>query len=289
MKKKKLHIELCTALGILLLASACTDHQPVMPIAEGTPLTITAEIDAAASPATRLSAASASDYDLTAFRTGDQISVTCSRNSVQLASSAYTLGAGGNWAASSGAGLGFLPAVVYRASFPVGYDGIRASQATPADFLKSNYLLTPEVPVSGAEVSFTGANAFQHQNAKLTLVFTAANTLPVFSQMRVEAPGLRTGGSAAEAITMLRPDDATYTWCAVINPKRSNTTISITVTDTNGVTYKATVQCDMAPGTSYTYTLRLQNNILVPVGPAEITDWKVSGRHNGGFDNPTTT
>lgn len=278
MKKKKLHIELCALSGILLLASACTDEQPAASIAEGTPLTITAEIDAAPSSATR----AIPDYDLTAFRDDDQINVTCSRNSVQLGSAAYTK-AGSSWTVPAGAGLGFLPAVVYQASFPVGYDGIRANQATADDFLKSNYLLTPPVPVSGVEVSFTGNYAFQHQNAKLTLKFTGANTLPAFSQMTVEASGLRTGVNATEAITMLQPDANAYTWCAVIHPKNTSTSISITVIDANGVTYKTTVQCAMAKGTSYTYTLNLQNNILVPVG-SEIKDWKDESRYSGNFD-----
>ena len=230
-------------------------------------------------------AAPANDYDLSKFRTDDQINVTCTRNTALLASSGYTLNAAGSWKAPAGSELGFLPAVTYRASFPVGYDGIQASQEKKADFLKSNYLRTPEVPVSGAEVKFTGTNAFNHENAKLTLKFTGVNTLPVFSRMTVQATGLRTGSStAAESINMLRPVDSEYIWCAVIYPQATNTDISITITDTYGLTYKATVQCVMAKGTSYTYTLKLQNNILVPVGQAEIKDWTVSSRHNGDFD-----
>lgn len=249
---------------------------------------IIAEIGTSASPSStdRLGdAASANDYDLSTFRTGDQISVTCTRNSALLASSGYTLNAAGNWKAPAGSELGFLPAVTYRASFPVGYDGIQASQEKKADFLKSNYLCTPEVPVSGAEVKFAGDNAFNHENAKLTLKFTGVNTLPVFSRMTVQAIGLRTGSSTAtESINMLRPVDSEYIWCAVIYPRAKNTEISITITDAYGLTYKATVKCDMAKGTSYTYTLKLQNNILVPVGQAEIKDWTVSSRHNGDFD-----
>ena len=174
---------------------------------------------------------------------------------------------------------------MYRASFPVGYDGIQASQEKKADFLKSNYLRTPEGPVSGAEVKFTGDNAFNHENAKRTLKFTGVNTLPVFSRMTIQAIGLRTGSSTAiESINMLRPVDSEYIWCTVIYPRAKNTEISITITDAYGLTYKAIVKCAMAKGTSYTYTLKLQNNILVPVGQAEIKDWTVSSRHNGDFD-----
>ena len=288
MKKQILNILPYIASGFLLLASGCTDEQSGIPVASGTPLTIIAEIGTSASPSStdRLGdAASANDYDLSTFRTGDQISVTCTRNSALLASSGYILNAAGNWKAPAGSELGFLPAVTYRASFPVGYDGIQASQEKKADFLKSNYLCTPEVPVSGAEVKFAGDNAFNHENAKLTLKFTGVNTLPVFSRMTVQAIGLRTGSSTAtESINMLRPVDSEYIWCAVIYPRAKNTEISITITDAYGLTYKATVKCDMAKGTSYTYTLNLQNNILVPVGQAEIKDWTVSSRHNGDFD-----
>jgi hypothetical protein len=83
---------------------------------------------------------------------------------------------------------------------------------------------------------------------------------------------------------MLRPVDSEYIWCTVIYPRAKNTEISITITDAYGLTYKAIVKCAMAKGTSYTYTLKLQNNILVPVGQAEIKDWTVSSRHNGDFD-----
>lgn len=287
MKKQILNILPYIASGFLLLAFGCTDEQSGIPVVSGTPLIITAEIGTSAYPSStdRLGdAAPANDYDLSAFRTNDQISVTCTRNSTLLASSGYTLDAEGSWKASVGSELGFLPAVMYCASFPIGYDGIQANQEKPADFLKSNYLRTPEVPVSGAEVNFTGSNAFMHENAKLTLKFTGANALPAFSRMTVQATGLRTGDNVTQSINMLRPVPSEYIWCAVINPRATNTAITITVTDTYSITYKATVQCAMAKGTSYTYTLKLQNNILVPVGQAEIKDWTVSGRHNGNFD-----
>lgn len=281
MNKLTLNILPYMASCFLLLGSGCSDEQPTLVVVEGTPLTITAEIGASVSPASR--AASSGDYDLGAFRTSDQINVTCSRNSTLLASSGYTLGSDNAWTAS-GDGLGFLPAVVYRASFPIGYDGIQANQEKPADFLKSNYLRTPEVPVSGAEVNFTGSNAFVHENAKLTLKFTGANALPAFSRMTVQASGLRTGDNVTQSINMLRPAASEYIWCSVIYPRATETEIAITVTDSYGITYKAAVQCSMAKGTSYTYTLKLRNNTLVPVGPAEIKDWTVSGRHNGDFD-----
>lgn len=167
----------------------------------------------------------------------------------------------------------------------MGADGsILANQQEPSGFLKSNYLRTPSVPVTGAELNFTGNNAFEHVNAKLTLKFEGKNSLPVFRQLTVQAAGLRTGTATTENISMLRPVANEYTWCAVINPKNAATAITITVTDANNVTYTTTVSCGMAPNTSYTYTLTLKNNILVPVGNAEIKPWQVESRHNGDFD-----
>ena len=99
MKKQILNILPYIASGFLLLASGCTDEQTGIPVASGTPLTITAEIGTSASPSStdRLGdAAPANDYDLSKFRIGAQINVTCTRNSVLLASSGYTLNATGN-------------------------------------------------------------------------------------------------------------------------------------------------------------------------------------------------
>ena len=99
MKKQILNILPYIASGFLLLASGCTDEQSGIPVASGTPLTITAEIGTSASPSStdRLGdAAPANDYDLSKFRIGAQINVTSTRNSVLLASSGYTLNATGN-------------------------------------------------------------------------------------------------------------------------------------------------------------------------------------------------
>ena len=99
MKKQILNILPYIASGFLLLASGCTDEQSGIPVASGTPLTITAEIGTSASPSStdRLGdAAPANDYDLSKFRMGGEINVTCTGNSVLLASSGYTLNATGN-------------------------------------------------------------------------------------------------------------------------------------------------------------------------------------------------
>ena len=280
-----------TALSILLFGwmSACTGASaPELPpsVPEGTPITVLATIGASAPHASSTRALAASNsYDRTEFVTADKINVICNRGSLQMASAGYECN-GTAWAVAAGNNaLGFLPNVSYRAEFPVGYDRILADQKSEANFLKSNYLLTPSVPVSGAEVNFTGANAFAHQNAKLTLKFLGTNTLPEFSQLTVQATGLLTGGSAVENVSMLRPVASAYTWCAVVYPCASGQSRSVTVsvTDKNGVTYRATITSALQKGNSYTHTLTLKNDILVPSGQ-DIEDWNVESRYNGDFD-----
>lgn len=265
-----------------------------MPPVLGTRLTILAEIAGGESttPATReVTSPSASNaYDRGTFIAGDKINVICSRAAATLASAGYELKDGKWIATESGKELGFLPAITCRAEFPVGYSNIAQDQSTPDAFLKSNLLRTREVPVSSAKVSFTGEdNALKHQNARLTLSFTGENALPAFSQLNVEGTGLRTGGTTSESITLLRPVENEYTWCAVISPRAGQTTIDVTVTDKNGVTYKATLPelTAVVENNNYTFILKLQNNILVPVG-GEITDWKPEVRYTGKFDENTT-
>ncbi len=280
----------CIALAFLLPLAGCGEELSVSPVAEGTPLTIMAEIGTSSSAVTRAEVVP-NLYDRSAFVAGDQINVVCSRNGVQLASSGYTLNSAATaWQVASGSsGLGFLPAIVCRASFPIAYEGISADQqaADGSAFLKSNYLLTPQIPVSGAEVNFTGDNAFGHENAKLALKFLGSGgaSLPAFSRITLQATGLRTGGGASETILPFRPAANEYTWCAVIYPRNQATDITVSVTDANNVTYTAKISCGMQKASSYTYTLQLRNDILVPVGAAEIEDWALSVRHNGSFDS----
>ena len=58
----------------------------------------------------------------------------------------------------------------------------------------------------------------------------------------------------------------------------------MTVIDEYSVTYKVVLRCGMQKSTSYTYTLKFRNDILVPVGDAEIKRWDLKVRHTGGFD-----
>ena len=290
MKILRPELSFFVAVAFLLPVAGCSGDGPVLSVPEGTPLIITAEIGTSASPTTRTAVAS-NTYDRSRFIASDRINVVCSRNKVQLASSGYTMNATATaWEVTSGnVGLGFLPATVCRASFPVAYDGILADQQSTdgSSFLKSNYLLTPEIPVSGAEVNFTGAYAFKHENTKLTLKFvgSAGVALPAFTRVTLEAVGLQTKDDRTETIFPFRPDADVHTWCAVVYPlAQAGTPITVTVIDSYNVTYKTQITCPLAKATSYTYTLQVRNDILVPLGDAEIKDWTLEVRQSGGFD-----
>lgn len=269
-----------------------TPDTPMPPVL-GTRLTILAEIAGGEStaPATRdvASPPASNAYDRSTFIADDKINVTCFRDDNGFASAGYKLEDGGKWVAiDTGKELGFLPAITCQAVFPVGYSSIIQDQSKPENFLNSNLMRTPKVKVESATVSFTGDNVFQHLNARLTLNFKGKNALPAFSQLNVEGTGLRTGGATTESITLLRPAADKYTWCAVISPRTGGTTINVSVTDENGVTYKATLTlATVVANNHYTFTLELQNDILVPVG-GEITDWIPDVRYTGKFDENTT-
>ena len=266
-----------------------TDMPPVL---ENTPLAISAEIegerlDASATRAEGGIPASDNAYDRSTFVDGDKINVLCTRSGTTLASAGYTwASATSTWAVADGStGLGFLPAITCRAEFPVNYDGILADQSTPAAFLKSNFLKSSEVAVSGAEIRFIGDDALMHQHARLTLNFEGKNDLPAFSQMTVEGTGFRTGGTASERINMLRPLDGAYSWCAVIHPRSASTAITVTVTDGNNVTYRVLLNlASVEQNNNYIYTLSLNNNVLVPVGQ-EIKPWAIITRYTGNFES----
>ncbi|MEL5893634.1 fimbrillin family protein [Bacteroides sp. GD17] len=265
-----------------------TDMPPLL----GKKLVVFAEIEGEkqAAPATRVDPGTlpaSNTYDRIAFLPNDKINVICTRNNTPLASAGYTLDNTENWVVESGStGLGFLPATTCRAEFPVTYTEIAQNQSTEAAFLRSNLLITPEVPVSTAEIHFTDNNAFKHKHARLTLNFTAkSQSLPAFSRMEVKGRGLRTAGSEEESIILLQPEPTVYTWCAVISPRSGESKIDISITDAYNVTYQARLTlATVAENNNYIYTLTLQNDVLVPVG-SEIKPWTVIERHTGGFDN----
>ena len=250
---------------------------------------MTAEIGTTDSPSTR--AVALNSYDRSDFIAGDGINVVCSRNGVQLASSGYTLNAAATaWAVTTGSpGLGF-PA---RHHLPRLLSG--SLRWYPCRSVRCGWKCFSTEQLSsysgsfcfGAEVNFTGDNAFGHGNVKLTLKFQGSGgvSLPAFSSITLQASGLRTGDATkVETIYPFRPDTGQHSWCAVIYPRAADTDITVTVMDEYSVTYKVVLRCAMQKSTSYTYTLKLRNDILVPVGNAEIEAWDLKVRHTGGFD-----
>lgn len=270
----------------LLAASSCNDHLQDEPsTAINTPLIISAEIDNGQTGGAGTRVAADNSYDLSSFRTGDKMNVICSRAGTRLTSAGYSLGADGSWQVAEGTGLGFLPAITCRAEFPVDYDVVMSEQSTAAAFLKSNLLRTPEVTVTGAEVKFTGAYAFEHQHAKLTLNFEGKNVLPEFKQITLEGTGICSGNNTEDRITMFRPEVDKHSWCAVLNASWSGSSeTKVTVVDENNIIYRSEVIVQRVERNKhYIFTISLKNDILYPVGQ-EIEPWKAIPRYTGGFD-----
>ena len=181
----------------------------------------------------------------------------------------------------SGKALTLQAGATYQAVYPANYTSIQSSQSVATNYLKSNLLRTEILPASSETIDFT----FKHVNTKLTLIFKPAEGGPAFSgdfSIQVQAPGLLTGGSVQEIVTLYRPDTNNYTWHGIVYPKGTSTDITVNVTYKN-VTYKTTLSgCTLTAGSQYEYTLTIQNNILVPVG-SEIKPWTPNQTHTGSL------
>lgn len=209
----------------------------------------------------------------TAFSNDDVILITKTKGGSSTSAS-YTCSkpTNGTETWSSTNPLSLDASATYQGTFPSDYSGILRDQTTEDNFWKSDKLATPtDVKADkDGKVSFTGSNAFVHKNCKLTLVFDGKNSLtnaPVFD---VKGIGLVTNASSSETIKLHHEKDYQYT--AVVYPKGSSTAITITM-NYGDVGYKATINCPLSAGTAYTYTLKLANDVLVPVG-TEIAPWK---------------
>lgn len=277
------------AYGCLLVLGGCTGDGTFSPVpAEEQPLTVRAQIGGlpAQIPGTRVNADNS--YDRSEFIEGDAIRIVRTKGGSSEAL-IYTL-SGGTWGVPAGTNaFRFESAATYRASYPSNYTSIRPDQTTTDSYRLSNLLRTPEVNVSRLGViDFTNTggnnNAFVHENVKLTLKFTGSNSGTfTFSSVTVQAPGLCTGGTSMETVYFLRPDASAYTWQAIVYPKNGGTTIAVSFTDTNNVTYKTTLSCEMVAGKDYGYTLTVRNNILMAVG-TEIKEWEPESAYVGGFN-----
>ena len=285
---------------LLPVVAGCADEPALSSVPEGTPLTVVAEIGASSAEQPSLTGGVAADnaYDRSTFVATDRIRITRSRGGTSSAAVDYTLSAAGSWApSSSGSELLFESGATYQAMYPADYSGIYADQRAGSvegeNYRKSNLLRTKAgvtANVSGV-LSFTGVdaggNAFVHQNAKLTLTFEGKNQLTKdFSYMTVQGLGLYSGGSTSEIIYLYRPSASAYTWHGILapltgtSPTEAQKTITVSVTDFNGVVYKVTLSCERKANSHYTYTLTLKNNILIPVGE-EIKGWENGESHTG--------
>ena len=134
--------------------------------------------------------------------------------------------------------------------------------------------MSGEITSRDGVLNFTGANAFTHQYTKITLNFKAktGSLSGNFANTLISAPGLYSGGAGDESISLFRPDPNAYSWSGIVYPKNTDTAISLSL-DYGGVTYKVSLDCAMATGKHYNYTLTIENGILVPSG-SSIAEWK---------------
>lgn len=209
----------------------------------------------------------------TAFSNGDVILITKTKGGSST-SAGYTCSkpSGGTETWNSTNPLSLDASATYQGTFPSDYSGILRDQTAEGDFWKSDKLATPtDVKAdTDGKVSFTGKNAFVHKNCKLTLVFKGNISLTNTLTFDVQGTGLVTNASSSETIKLHNEENYRYT--AVVYPKGSSTAITITM-NYGDVGYKATINCPLSAGTAYTYTLKLANDVLVPVG-TEIAPWK---------------
>lgn len=267
---------------------------------EGEPVSVIAGIESRTEAADGSTPAADNEYDRSTFISGDKIKIRKMYKDVTTEST-YTYD-GTIWSVASGSALTLQAGATYQATFPADYNGIETTQSTKEAYIKSNKLETGWIRSRNGVLDFTsGSNgvegsaaaaaaaaaaAFQHKNAKLTLVFKSTGAgLTGDLSFQVSAPGLRTGGGADEIVTLFRPVDNAYTWRGIVYPKNAATDITVTLAYQN-VSYKAMLQRDLSPGKHYIDTLTLHNDILVPVG-SSITFWSDSTTYTGSLTEDT--
>lgn len=270
---------------LTVLLAACTRND-ILPLPDGSPLTIVTGIEGASSTGTVTRATVAeNDYDRSTFISDDRIRITRTRSGSTSSTVDYTYN-GSTWTPTvSGSEILFESGTTYQAVYPLDYNGIRPDQRTAENYRLSNRLETPvAVKASNTGVlSFNDPNWFMHKNVKLTLKFEGKVTLPGTSDFSVEGAGLYSGGNDPEHVYPFRPGgEGTHDWHVIIAPKGAATDIYVTLTTSNGVSYKCTVSCGRAAGKNYIYTLTIQNNVLVPVGET-IEAWKNESVYNGSL------
>lgn len=224
-------------------------------------------------------------YDHDSFESGEQIKIVKSLGGGTTANALYAY-SGTAWSLVAGqTALTLEPGATYQGSYPSDYSAIQADQTTTANYKKSDRMETPATvyPQTGV-LDFTGANAFSHKNAKLTLKFTLANShvleqsKPGAYAISVSGNGIITGGGSPETIQLYTStyDKASRSiiCSGILYPKGgSNTDISVSL-KLDSVSYATTLSSPLAASTHYVRTLTIKNDVLVPVGDGTIADWK---------------
>lgn len=277
--------------GYLLLSTAmcsCTNEIIFDPASSGEaiPLKIEAGIELREGTNSATTEA-ANSYDRTTFINGDVITVRKEYGNEITGTANYTL-TNGVWTASNNK-VTLQAGAFYQARYPSN-NAILTNQSTADGYRQSNLLETPKVSSPRDEnLSFTGDNAFKHVNSKLSLVLKSeGGSLNSNNLKSLQISGTAiAGGTGTEYVTPFRPDAAGFTWCCILNPLNTPTSITVSLTY-YGVTYNSTISCALAADTHYTYTLTLKDNELISTG-SEIKGWEDVSAATGDLQDKTAT
>lgn len=277
--------------GYLLLSTAmcsCTNEIIFDPASSGEaiPLKIEAGIELREGTSSATTEATNS-YDRTTFTEGDVIIVRKEYGS-KIETASYTLKSN-EWTAPKDNKVTLQAGANYQARYPSNYDAIKTDQSTANGYLQSNLLETPKVSSPQDEnLSFTDGNAFKHVNSKLSLVLQSKEgSLNSDNLKSLQISGTAiAGGTSTDYVTPFRPDAAGFTWCCILSPQNTSTSITVSLTY-YGVTYNSTINCTLAADTHYTYTLTLKDNELISTG-SDIKGWTNVPAATGDLKETTT-
>lgn len=275
--------------GYLLLSTAmcnCTNEIILDPASSGEaiPLKIEAGIELREGTSSATTEA-ANAYDRTTFIEGDVITVRKEYGNQITGTANYTL-TDGVWTASN-TNVTLQAGALYQAKYPSNY-AMQTDQSTADGYRQSNLLETPKVSSPQDEnLSFTDGNAFKHVNSKLSLVLESKGgslNSDNLKSLKINGTGIA-GGSGIDYVTPFRPNPSEYMWCCILNPKNTNTEITVSLTY-YGVTYNSTISCALATDTHYTYTLTLKDNELISTG-SDIKGWTDVSAATGDLQETT--
>lgn len=277
--------------GYLFLSTAmcsCTNEIIFDPASSGEaiPLKIEAGIELREGTNSATTEATNS-YDRTTFINGDVITVRKEYGNEITGTANYTL-TNGVWTAPNNK-VTLQAGASYQARYPSN-NAILTNQSTADGYRQSNLLETPKVSSPQDEnLSFTGNNAFKHVNSKLSLVLQSkGGSLNSNNLKSLQISGTAiAGGTGTDYVTPFRPDAAGFTWCCILSPQNTSTSITVSLTY-YGVTYNSTISCALAADTHYTYTLTLKDDELISTG-SEIKGWEEVSAATGDLKDKTAT